>query len=180
MPSQFLVEFVSPSAGQILWADKSGDYGGSAGAATHQLTLASLASNSTRQGDKADLGANPALEYALECALEWGSAPTAGYIIEIRLAFSENATAGSLNPGGLSGTDAASTSVLPNRLQMSDLYHFRCLNSGSGTVQRSIVGLVRPYARYVMPYVGNFSTTAFHTDDVEMYVRLIPRIVEAQ
>ena len=180
MPSQFLVEFASPSPSAVVWADTT-DFSVTGITRTHQIDLTSLASGAARQGAKADLGANPADEYIVECAFEFGgSAPTIGLPMMIYFGFSDNATAGTLNPGGLSGTDAAGITTATGRSQLFQAGLFPVLASGAGTVQRMQLSIIRPPARYVMPNVYNGTDQALDSDAINMYVRLLPRVVEAQ
>lgn len=181
MPSQFLVEFASPSPLAVVWADTT-DFSVTGVTRTHQIDLTSLASGSARGGAKADLGANPGDEYAVEIAVEFASAPTAGGQVQVGLSWSDNSTAGTLNSGGHSGTDAAFTLGTSNTLfsQLDFIGTMSVNAAGAGTVQRSALGMIRPVTRYVSPVVWNSASTAFDTDAITMYLRLIPRVVEAQ
>lgn len=180
MPSQMLVEFAAASPNEIVFADFAGDFGDSVAGTEVQLSLASIGAAAARQSTKGDLGANAADEYAVEVTLEWGSAPTAGDPVLIYFGFSDNSTAATLNPGTLTGTDGAGVTAANARARLFLAGIFTADASASGTVQRGTVGWIRPPMRYVMCNVYNGSDQSFHSDDVEMYVRLLPRVIEAQ
>lgn len=167
----------------LVWAN-SGDYNGDGGDRTHQISLASLADGAAREGDKADLGEIHALEYAVSICLEMGSAPTSGMVFDIYWAASSHATAGTLNPGGCSGADAAYTGTsgdsLDDSLKQLDFIGSVVLTSDAAPALQVMTFIFRPSLRYGMPVVDNNSGQALHNDSVEMFMRMEPIIAEIQ
>ena len=184
MPSQFLLE-TAPTPSEVVWADVT-DFSVTGITRTHQIDLTSLAASAYRQGAKADLGANPAAEYDVEVALEFVTAPTAGGLVYIYFGFSGNATAGTLNPAGLSGADAAYVGYTSDdaddaQFHLPPPYLLRAVARGAGTVQRQRFATpLLTLARYVSPLVRNEATTALDTDAITMYIRLVPHVIESQ
>ncbi len=111
MPTEILVKSGTP----IVWADVT-DYAGDLGARTHQIDLTSIAAAAARQGAKADLGATRAAAYAVTVAIEFAVAPTSGDVVSIWWAASPDPTAGTANPGGCTGADAAYTGTAGDSL----------------------------------------------------------------
>lgn len=170
----------------IVWADETDyDAGTDKPARTAQIDLTSLANNAARQGDKADLGAVHAGLYAIEVDLEFDVVPTVGNVVEVYLAWSDAATAGDRNPGGVSGADGAYTGLNSNISasvkQLDGPFLFICSAGASAPDdQRMTVGVVQPKGRYVTPVVYNTSGQALEGDAVEMYIALKPIVPEAQ
>jgi hypothetical protein len=168
----------------IVWADIGGDFGDSPIAGTVQITLASLASAGARQGVKVDLGDPRAEVYEVTLRLEWDVAPADGTTASLYFAPSPHATAGTANPGGVSGTDAAYTgtagSTIAESLQQCDLVCILpCTNDAAPVVQQ-VTSRYRPPARYVSPIVLNEGGQALEGDDVEMSITMIPLPFEIQ
>lgn len=143
------------------------------------MTMASLANNAARQCVKLNLGANRAPAYRLVTEHEYAATPTAGAETEYYGGWSNSATAGTDNPGGLSGTDAAYTGQSSN-LDASCrqlAYLGSAVNNGIPTAtgfQRTEVGIVIPRGRYLCLAVYNKSGAAFHSSDTNQAIYLIP------
>jgi hypothetical protein len=148
------------------------------GTRTSQLDLTSVADGAARQSDKVDLGANHAELYEVHAAIEIAATPTAGDVIEFWWAPSFSATAGTANPGGIGGADAAYTGYSSNMSaaikQLQFIGDFVCTAQATGTVQQARVGAFRPKFRYGTLVVRNESGAALHSDAVEMSVLLSP------
>lgn len=162
----------------IVWADKAGDFGGSPFAATHQITLAALASTEARQGAKADLG-NPRAEvYEVTFRLEWDVAPADGGSASLFMAPSPSADAGVCNPGGVSGTDAAYTgtagSTIAESLQQCDFVCKLPATNDAAPIVQQITVKYSPSAQYISPIVIDEGGQALEGDDIEMSITMIP------
>ena len=158
----------------IIWASAS--YGGTP-AANGAITTASLAnSNDTttggRQGVKLDFGATRAMMWRCEADVEFAATPTANTSVDIYLAPSRSATAGTDNPGGVSGTDAAYSGENSNlNVALNKLFWVGSLNVSAfatSGVQKAFVGRFRLSARYNSLVIVNRSAVAFHSSDANM------------
>lgn len=183
MTSQVLIN-PSPTPSEVVWADTT-DFSVTGVTRTDQIDLTGLSSGAFRQGAKADLGSLPADQYVLEIAVEYGaSAPTAGSTVEVYLAWSDNATAATLNPAGTSGSDAAYTgysSDASDAIKQAELVGVMPLSAvGAGTVQRMVLGLVDTKKRYVNPVIRNRGAQTMDTDAINMYLKMTPRVLESQ
>lgn len=168
---------------QIVWADTT-DFGGSPVARTVQIDLTSVATTAARQGVKVDLGATRAARYAVTLRVEYDVAPTSGNICSLWWAPSPHATAGTANPGGASGTDAAyagtaSDSLADSILQLALIGNLVCTSDAATVVnQQSFVFF--PSERYGSPVVWNEADQALEGDAVEMSIIFTPLIDEIQ
>lgn len=172
----------------IVWADDAGDYDSSASglAATHQLSLVGVLDTEAREGAKADLGDTRARQYVVLAAIEWDTAPTSGELVEFYWVASPSGTAGNANPGGATGADAdyagSSGDSLADSVQQLIFIGSMVCTSDSDTegVQYQQIGVLTDIPQYGFPIVKNESGQTFHSDDVEMYVALIPLVDEVQ
>ena len=152
------------------------------------IDLGALATGGyARQSVKLDLGAaNLDIEYEMEAYIEWHSAPAAGGTVDFYLGFSDNATAGSNNPGGLNGTDAAfqgygadlasGTEALPLLQYIGSL-----VATADATVQHCSVGNFTPKDRYCcLVVVNNSSVNLANTDAIETCVAITPLQYQVQ
>lgn len=149
------------------------------------LSLASVANGSARQSAKLDLGATYASQWRVSAAFELGATPTAGATIDLYWAPSESATAGTDNPGNVSGTDAAYTGYSSNLTaairQLVFLGSFICTAQATSTVQYGEVAVFTPTSRYGSLVVVNNSGAAFHSTNTNQCVTFTPieGVVEA-
>lgn len=160
--------YVNPETAHT-WTDTGGD---------DALDLGGLAADGVRAGDHWDLGASARSEWYQWHAVVDGfdAAPTVGETVDFYLAFSQDATAATLD-GDLGLTDAASsTVVLPNLMYI-----------GSAVVQTTTAanelvtsGVVRISARGVTPVVHNNTAVALlSTSDAHKFI-LVPIPPEVQ
>lgn len=156
------------SQGTVLEIKNSG------GAAA--ITLASVANNAARQAVKLDLGATRAARYAAYLDLEPASAPTAGNRIGLYAGWSWTATAGSDNPGGTSGTDAAYKAAEETEWlrQLELIGNLIVTNDGTGNQQRQLVGVVIPKTRYVNVVLYNTCGVALSATEANQRIVLVP------
>lgn len=188
-------EVLQKESHTICFADHGGDYSPTAanencaaGSWTEvdvELDMASLA-NSTgyRQSTKFDFGATRAAQYAVQVALEIAATPTAGSKFNIYLAPSNSATAGTNNPGGVSGAEGSyagySSNAAASVLQLIPIGVCTVTAQATATVQIISCGTFSPPARYGSLVVHNNTGAALHSDDVEMSIALIPIVDEVQ
>lgn len=167
----------------IVWADTT-DYAGDGGARTDQIDLTSLASGAARQGAKKDLGDPRGAVYGVTLGIEMDVAPTSGDIVSLWWAASVSAVAGTANPGGVSGADAAYTgsagdSLADSILQLT-LIGALPATSDADTVIQIKTWLFSPESRYGTPVVYNETDQAFEGDAVEMFITFTPIYDESQ
>lgn len=149
----------------LSFKNTGGDYG---------LTLTSVTNGNGRQSAKADLGANWARKYAVLFTSSVGSAATAGNEIELWWAPSTSATAGTDNPGALSGTDATFNSTPDEYKQQFVFVGSLVLSNGAGTAVQKQYFPLRPIARYGMFVVVNKSGQTLGSTASDHEVRLTP------
>lgn len=168
----------------IVWADIGGDFGDSPIAGTVQITLVSLANGAARQGVKVDLGDPRAEVYEITFRVELDVAPASGAVVDLYMAPSPHGTAGTANPGGASGTDAAysgtASDSLADSIKQCDHVGSLICTSDAATIVQQMTFKYAPPARYVSPIVFNQSGQAFEGDDIEMSISMIPIPPEIQ
>ena len=179
MANEILVKSGTPT----VWADAT-DYAGDGGTRTDQIDLTSLADGAARQGAKADLGATRAKQYAATVCVEMAVAPASKASVDVYWAASPHATAGTLNPGGCSGADAAYTGTAGDSLDDS-LLQLQYLGSVSLTSDADPLLQIQtftlfPQHRYGMPVIDNNGGQAMHNDAIECFVALTPIVPEVQ
>ena len=154
------------------WINTGGDY---------TLTLTSLTNGSAREGDKGDFydatkGYPEVLEILFETAV--GSAATDGNTVELWVGESDSATAGTNNPGNLTGADAGVTNGDQLRRQLN-LAGAMSLSNGRGTNVQKQRFVYFPTHRYVIPMVYNASgqtlsgTASNHKITVTPFYRVV-------
>ena len=149
---------------------------------TYAITCTSLAAAASRQGAKSATlvaappgGTTAVLPDYLQCILQvqMTSAPAAGSEVQLFLGFSDSATAGTDNPAGLTGTDAAG----PNADTLGQLVFAGSVvlsnNIGTG-VQLAYLAKVPPLDAYVSPVVYNGSLVAFDATAAHTILTVIP------
>ena len=130
---------------------------------TYTITLTSLASSSTagREGGKGDFydatyGLPEFIVWTFETKM--ASAPTDATVVELYSGESTSATAGTGNPGGLTGADAAVTNADQRKRQCSFIGSLSLSNNiGTGVQRQHFVQF--PLHRYQVPLVHNNSGT---------------------
>lgn len=193
--SKLLITEMDGTPKQIVFADHSGDFSPTAANDLRkttdgtqetdvQMATASLANGSYRQSAKFDFGENWATEYQARMAVELAATPTAGRTINLYLAYSQSATAGTGNAGNASGADAAYTGYSSNAaasvLQMHHISSMVVTAQATATVQVIEGWTFRPRGRYASLIQHNDSNAAYHSDDVEIHVVFNPVVTEAQ
>jgi hypothetical protein len=143
------------------------------------ITLASLAAAAARQSVKLDLGTPRTGLYKVKASVEMVATPAAGGSIDLYWAPSPSATAGTDNPGNVTGADAAYagyssdlTNTLPQLVFMGSL---TLAARATPIVQSGDVGfLIAPPEQYGSLVVVNNGSTAFHSSDANCIISLIP------
>ena len=151
------------------WTSSGGD---------HVLTGTSLASGSGRAGDKSATGDILDATKGLAALLEvWvttkvQAAPTAGNTVDLYLSFSDSATAGTDNPGNLSGADAAlgNVDLLPQMVFVGSVV----MSNSAGTGAQQQRFLVQPQDQYVIPVLVNNSGQALSATGTDTAVWITP------
>lgn len=176
-------EILSKNGTQIVWADTT-DFGGAPVARTVQIDLTSIASMAARQGVKVDLGATRAARYDVTLRVEFDVAPTSGKVVSLWWAPSESGAAGTANPGGVSGADAAYTGTagdsLADSIKQLQLVLVLVATSDAATVVNQQSGTFFPACRYGSPVVYNEADQALEGDAAEMSIIFTPVIDEIQ
>lgn len=151
----------------LVWKNTGGDYA---------MNLKALANAGVREGGKSATlvdgtkGLPEVLEVIVETKLQ--AAPTAGNQCVVYLGFSKHATAGSENPGGLTGVDAAvgNADQLPQLSFVGALVLSNALGTG---VQRARF-TVAPRAEYLIPVFQNSSGQTTSNVDGETCITVRP------
>lgn len=151
----------------LTWKNTGGDFA---------MNMKALATAGMREGGKSGSlvdgtkGFPEILEIVAETKLQ--GAPTAGLPCNVFLAFSSSATAGTLNPGGLTGADAAvgNADQLPQLVFAGSIVLSNALGTG---VQRARFE-VRPQAEYVVPVFQNSSGQTTTNVDGETSITIRP------
>lgn len=149
-----------------------------------QLDLTGVTDGAYRQSTKGYFGANRALSYAVQAALEFAATPTAADAVYIHFAFSSSSTAANANPGGVSGADSAYAGYNSNPeegvRQLKPTVVFVCTDDPTAYVQVAECGVIYPTQAYVSLVIQNESGAAFHSDAVEIHIVLNPIVPEVQ
>ena len=152
-----------------------------AGTRDYDITLASLANNAARQGQKGDLGdANGrfAARWAVCVEVNMDVAPTAGNVVDLYWAAShDNATF----PGGATGVDSAYKAGEEDEWK-KQLLLVGCLvltNDADAVVQTQVFEFSPP-ARFGAPVVVNKSGQALEGDNDSHRITLTPLVDELQ
>lgn len=140
------------------------------------MNMKALANAGIREGAKSATlidgtkGFPEILEIVVETKVQ--SSPTAGLECPVYLGFSSSPTAGTANPGGLTGADAAvgNADQLPQLLFAGSLVMSNALGTG---VQRTRFW-IEPQAEYVIPVFQNSSGQTTSNADGETVISIRP------
>ena len=129
---------------------------------TKTLSLDALADAAGRMGASADLGATWDQDQLAQLIVETGTAPTAGNLVELYLAWSHDNTNW---PGKVTGSDAAyPATVSANKRQLGAPACILVATNDTNTVLYQNPVVIRPKARYVVPVVVNLLGQAFRDE----------------
>lgn len=151
----------------VVWKNTGGD---------KAMNMKNLANNGIREGGKSATlvdgtkGFPELLEITVESKVQ--SAATDGLEMEIYLGWSSSATAGTDNPGGLTGADAAVADV--DQLAQLTFAGSLVMASSLGTgVQRQVIE-ARPKKEYVIPVMNQKSGQTTTNVDGETAITIRP------
>lgn len=182
---------VDASNTPVVWAD-SADYAGDGGTRTHQIDLTALGAGAARQGAKADMDNGLvtdriARRYSVTVRIEFdaGNEPVDGETVDLYWAASLSGTAGTANPGGTTGADAAYTgtagSTLAESLLQLQLIGSVNLTNDAATIVQQQTFVTSIPLQYGMPVLVNGSAAdVFEGDAVEMSITFTPLEDEIQ
>lgn len=130
----------------------------------YTITLTSLANAAGREGGKGDFysatyGLPEELEVRFETAVN--ATATQGNVVELWIGESDNATAGTDNPGNLTGADAGLSNPDELKLQCNLVGALALSNARTTSIQKQRFKYY-PTARYLIPLVVNLSGQALH------------------
>lgn len=187
MANDILIEEKTP----IVWADTT-DYAGDGGTRTHQIDLTGVVATEAREGAKADVADSAysgvadrrAPIFAVTLRIEFATAPADGDTVDLYFGPSLSGTAGTANPGGLTGADAdytgsAGSTLAESLLQLDFVGSLECLNDATALVQQQTFQY-SPSLRYLSPVVVDNGADNFHSDAVEMSITMTPLVDEVQ
>lgn len=162
-----LPDYIKNEVGSaITWKSSGG---------TYALTCTSVTDGNGRQGVKGDLGVNRARIWDVLFTSSVGSAATAGKEIELYWGPSDSATAGTDNPGGLSGTDTTfNTTPDEYKLQLVFIGSLVLSNNAGTGIQKQWFAFVPPQ-RYGSPVVVNKSGQTLGATAGDHTLTFIPR-----
>lgn len=162
---------------QLLFADHATDFGAAPATAANSLIIGAptdvqldltgvAASGGARQSTKTgDLGATRGNIWRVDACLEFEAAPTDGGFVHFYWAGSPSATAGTGNPAGLTGSDAAFTDTTGN---LGQLQHIGTLTVRNDVINIGRVGYVLAEHRYGILVVVNQASQAFRSTATAM------------
>lgn len=151
----------------LVWKNTGGDF---------VMNMKALATAGIREGAKSatlvhvTYGFPELLEIEVETKLQ--SAPTAGLECPIYLGFSRSSTAGTGNPGGLTGADAAVGNA--DQLPMLIFVGSIVLSNALGTAVQRVRLIAVPKAEYVIPVFQNSSGQTTTNVDGETIISIRP------
>lgn len=170
------VNYSDLSAGtEITWKSSGG---------TYTLTLTSLTNGSCREGGKSGtlVDGSKGMPELLVCRLESavGSAATTGRTLDLYFGGSDSSTAGTNNPGNLTGADAGLSTPTELVPQLDYCGSLAFSNTRGTNVQKVNLYFWRPSLPYIIPVLLNntgqtlSSTAGNHTLSVTPYYRRTP------
>ena len=141
-----------------------------------QIDLTAILDTEARASAKVDLGATRAAAYSVIAAIEMQATPVTGEIIEFYWAPSAVSTAGTGNPGGVTGSDADYTGSPATLAEgVAKLMFIGALvMSADAIIQVGFVGIIVPPTRHGMLVVKNEAGATTHTDVVETAIAFDP------
>ena len=158
------------------------------GTRTDQIDCTDLPAGSARQGAKIDFGSAWDQAFTLGAAVEYEVTPeiAAGEVANFYIGWSPSSVAGTANPGGLSGSDAAYTGYSAGSLAASlkQLDHLGSMSMDNviTTDQTQIdtaIATFRPLHRFGILVVENkAASAAFHSDMVETSFLIQPLVTQ--
>lgn len=148
------------------WKNSGGDYA---------MTFASITNGNGRQGAKGDLGANRARLWSVTIFAAAGSAVTApNQPLDVYWGASASGTAGTSNPGNLSGTDATFNTT-PSEYAAQLIYVGSLqMSNNRGTSQQIQTFVFSPPQRYGMPVIVNSTGQTLGSTESDFQIVVTP------
>lgn len=189
MASEALIKYGTT---QLLFADHATDFGAAPATAANSLIIGTpsdvqldltgvAASGGARHSAKSgDLGATRAPLYRVDACLEFETAPADGGAVDFYWAASPSGTAGTGNPGGVTGSDAAFTDTAGN---LGEMNYIGSLKVRNNVIAIGYVGVFVPEHRYGSLVVVNNASTALRSTATAMdetHITATPIIYEGQ
>ena len=171
---------------QLLFADHATDFGSAPATAANSLLIGTqtdiqidltsvAASGGARQSAKSATLVIASSEYPtyyrFDACVELTAAPTDGGVIEFYWAGSGSSTAGTGNPGGVTGTDSAFTDTTGNLAQMTRIGVLVCR---ANAVNIGYVGILEPEWEYGSLVMVNQTDQNFHSAMDETHIVATP------
>jgi hypothetical protein len=161
---------------QLLFADHATDFGAAPATAANSLIIGAptdvqmdltgvAATGGAHQAAKADLTTPWGKEWTVDACLEFETAPADGGVVEFYWAPSPSGTAGTGNPGGTTGTDAAFTDTAGNLGQMIPI---GILTVRNDVIAIGHVGILVPTFQYGNLVIVNKASTALRSTATAM------------
>jgi hypothetical protein len=161
---------------QLLFADHAADFGGSPATAANSLIIGTpsgvqidltgvAASGGARESAKVGLGDPRASMYRVDACIEFEAAPSDGGFVEFYWAESPSGTAGTGNPGGVSGSDAAYTVTQGG---VGQLKYIGAMPVRANVINIGYAGRIMPEHQYGSIVVVNNTDQAFRSTATAM------------
>jgi hypothetical protein len=161
---------------QFLFADHATDFGAAPATAANSLIIGTptdvqldltgvAASGGARHSAKADLTTPWAGAWSCDACLEFETAPADNGVVEFFWAQSPNSTAGTGNPGGVTGSDAAYTDTQGT---LGQFQRIGALSVRNNVISIGHVGVFVPVFQYGSLVVVNRASTALRSTATAM------------
>lgn len=148
-----------------------------------QIDLTAILTTEARMSDQIDLGTQRAPGYAVTAAIEMQATPTTGTTWDFYWAASPVSTAGTGNPGGVTGSDADYTGTPATLAEgLVKLIFIGSLQMSADAIIQvgTVNGYFSPPTRYGCLIAHNRSGATSHTDVVETAIAFDPIIPDIQ
>lgn len=151
-----------------------------------QLDMTGITAGQARQSDKFTLPTNLELSYEVWLMLEFATAPVSGETVDVYYGLSQDSTAGTGNPGGLSGTDGDYTGTSGDSLddslkQLNYIGSMICTADATTANQQQLIGTISaPAGLHMMVVVDNNTSDSIHTDAVECALMFVGKEIQIQ
>lgn len=164
-------EVLVKSGLQFLFADHATDFGAAPATAANSLIIGAptdvdmdltgvAASGGARESDKLDLTTPWSGLWTVDACLEFETAPADAGLVHFYWGASPNSTAGTGNPGALTGVDAAVTDTAG---LLGQLQYIGALTVRNNVINIGHVGVFTPVFQYGILVVVNQASTALRS-----------------
>ncbi len=161
---------------QLLFADHSGDFGAAPTTAANNIISGTptdvqfdldgvAAAGGARAADKVDLTTPRAPRWEVKACLEFETAPADGGTVDFYWGPSPSLTAGTGNPGSLTGADAAYTETDG---KLGQLQYIGSMTLENDVINIGVVGVFSPNDRFGTLVMENNGSTALRSTATAM------------